>query len=211
MEKELNPYLQALKDKKTTMAAKLTFHQGSINNVSIVAVYSGVGKVNASIAAQILISKFNVDYIIVSGTAGGMAAGVNVFDTVVCTEVICHDTDNDIYTKYHPWMKEPKFYSDAKLISLAKDAAKTLTQAIHFGLSTTGELFVNLEKSEALCIEMENAAVAHVCFVNNIPFLAVRSISDNNVENGQDAINRNFEKASYQSYVLVKEILTNFK
>lgn len=106
MEKELKPYLHDIKDIKMTNAAMLSFHQGTINNVSIVAVYSGVGKVNAAIAAQILIGKFQVDYVIVSGTAGGMTSGVNILDTIVCTEVVCHDTNNDIYTEYHPWMIE---------------------------------------------------------------------------------------------------------
>lgn len=209
-EKELKPYMQDIKDIETTKAARLSFHQGTIDNVCIVAVYSGVGKVNAAIATQVLINKFQVDYVIVSGIAGGMAASFNVFDTIVCTEVICHDTNNEIYTEYHPWMKEPKFYADSELISCAKSVAKNVPQAVHFGLSTTGEIFVNLEKSEALCIEMENVAVAHVCYVNNIPFIAIRSISDNKKERGQEAINKNFDRASYQSYVLVKEIITKF-
>lgn len=210
MEKELKPYLQDIKDIETNTVAMLSFHQGTIGNVSVVAVYSGVGKVNASIATQILIDKFQVDYIIVSGTAGGMAAGINVFDTVVCTEYICHDTNNQIYTEYHPWMKEPKFYADSELISCAKLVAENVPQTVHFGLSTTGEIFINLKNSEALCIEMENIAVAHVCYVNKIPFIAIRSISDNKEEGGQEAINKNFDRASYQSYVLVKEIISEF-
>lgn len=211
MEKELKPYLQDIKDTKITNEAMLSFHEGTINNASIVAVYSGVGKVNAAIAAQILISKFQVNYVFVSGIAGGISSEVNIFDTIVCTEVVCHDTNNEIYTDYHPWMKEPKFYADSKLISCAKIVAKNVSQAVHFGLSTTGEIYVNLEKTEALCIEMENVSVAHVCYVNKIPFIAIRSISDNKKESGQEAINKNFDQASYNSYIFVKEIISELR
>jgi adenosylhomocysteine nucleosidase len=210
MEKELKPYIKDMKNLETSTIAMLSFHQGTINEVPIVAVFSGVGKVNASIATQILIDKFQVDYVIVSGIAGGMASGVDVFDTVVSTECICHDTNNQIYTEYHPWIKEPKFYADNELISCAKLVSKNVPQTVHFGLSTTGEIFINLKSSEALCIEMENMAVAHVCYVNKISFIAVRSISDNKEERGQEVINKNFDRASYQSYVLVKEIISEF-
>lgn len=210
VEKELKPYLQDINDIKTTTVAMLSFHQGTIDNVDVVAVYFGVGKVNAAIAAQILIDRFQVEYIIISGTAGGLKPGINVFDTVVCTEYICHDTNNEIFTDYHPWMKEPKFYADKELISCAEKVSKNVSQEVHFGLSTTGEIFMNLENTEAICVEMENIAVAHVCYVNKIPFIAIRSISDNKEDGGQDAINRSFDKASYQSYNLVKEIISNF-
>lgn len=211
MEKELKPYLQDIKDDKITSIAMLSFHQGTIDNIDVVAVYSGVGKVNAAIAAQLLIAKFNVDYVIISGIAGGMKSEIKIFDTVVCTEYVCHDTNNEIFTDYHPWMKEPKFYADKELILCAKQVAKNVSQDVHFELSTTGEIFVNLENSKAHCIEMENIAVAHVCYVYKVPFIAIRSISDNDEDGGQDAINRNFDKAAYQSYALVKEIISNFK
>jgi len=89
VEKELSPYLNDIINLKLTKMAMLTFYEGKINEVPVAAVYSGVGKINAAIAAQILIDKFEVDFIIVSGTAGGIAPDINVFDTVVCMNDCC--------------------------------------------------------------------------------------------------------------------------
>lgn len=60
---------------------------------------------------------------------------------------------------------------------------------------------------DALCIDMETAAAAHTCYLNKVPFVEIRSISDNNKESGQEAINRNYEKAAYQSYQFVYTML----
>jgi len=196
-----------MKNIQTTKTAMLTFDEGTIDRVPIVAVYSGVGKVNAAIAAQILISQYEAEYVIISGIAGGMGKDVAIFDTVVCTEFVCHDTNNEIYTEYHPWLQEPKFYADKELLLCARAVAGNGPQRVHFGQSTTGEIFINLENSDALCIEMENIAAAHVCYVNDIPFIAIRSISDNNKENGQEVIDKNFDRASYQSFLIVKEMI----
>jgi adenosylhomocysteine nucleosidase len=206
MERELIPFLNNIENSVVSKVAMLTFHEGTIENISVVAVYSGVGKVNSAIATQILIDKFEVECIIFSGIAGGLAADINTFDTVVCTKVVCHDTNNEIFTDYHPWMPEPCFYADDELIELAEAVVNSVPQKVYFGPTTTGEIYVNLESSEALCIDMETIAVAHVCYVNFIPFIAIRSISDNSKEHGQEVINKNFDKASLHSYLFVVEM-----
>lgn len=206
-EKEIRPFLDEMKNIQKANTAMLSFQEGTIDSVPVIAVYSGVGKINAAIAAQILISQYEAEYIFISGIAGGMGKDVAIFDTVVCTEFVCHDTNNEIYTEYHPWLNEPKFYADKELVLCARAVAENVPQRVHFGLSTTGESFINLENSDDLCIEMENIAAAHVCYVNHIPFIAIRSISDNNQENGQEVIDKNFDRASYQSFLIVKEMI----
>lgn len=135
---------------------------------------------------------------------------VRIFDTVVCTAFSFHDTDNEIYTDF-PVMEEPVFYADDGLVALAKEAAGKTERKIHFGFATTGDRYMEPIYPNAICIDMETAAVTHACYLNEIPFIAVRSISDNNNEAGQEAINRNYEKAVQQSYQFVSEMLEEIR
>jgi len=189
--KELNPYFSVIQNMKVDEYAMHSFYTGEIGGIEVVAAYSGCGKINASITAQILIDKYQVDAIIFSGIAGGMKQEIEVFDTVVCIASAFHDTDNEIYTDF-PVMDKPVFYADERLISLARKAAEKMERKIYFGLATTGDKFVEPIHPDALCIDMETAAMAHTCYLNRVPFIAIRSISDNNKEAGQEAINKNY-------------------
>lgn len=212
--KELSPYFSIIQNKKQTKYAMHSFYTGKIADAEVAAVYSGCGKINASITAQLLIDRYQVDAIIFSGIAGGMKEEIEVFDTVVCTASTFHDTDNEIYTDF-PVMDEPIFYSDRNLVSLARKAAEGIGRKIHFGLATTGDRYVEPVHPDALCIDMETAAAAHTCCLNQVPFVAIRSISDNNKEAGQEAINRNYDKAAYQScqfvYTMLQDIYTDVR
>lgn len=209
-EKEVMPYITHLSNIKTTECGMRTFYSGKMNNVNVVAVFSGCGKINAAITAQQLIDRYKVDTIIFSGIAGGMTKETNIFDTVVCIASEFHDTNNEIYSDF-PIMEKPIFYSDEHLCEIAKDAATWASWKIHFGLATTGDIFTDNINPDALCIDMETAAAAHTCYMCKIPFIAVRSISDNNIDKGQEAIDRNFDKAAYQSYCFVNIMLTLMK
>lgn len=204
--KEVNPYLSTIEIKKASVYAMHYFCNGLIAGTEVVVVYSGCGKINASITAQLLIDRYQVDAVIFSGIAGGMKKEIEVFDTVVCIASAFHDTDNEIYTDF-PVMDEPIFYADEHLVSLAKKAAEGMERKIFFGLATTGDRYVEPVHPDALCIDMETAAVAHTCYLNKVPFVAIRSISDNNKESGQEAIIRNYEKAAYRSCQFVNAML----
>lgn len=130
--RELAPYLSVMQIRETDECAMHSFHNGTIKDVCTTVVYSGCGKINASITAQLLIDRYDVDAIIFSGIAGGMKKEVQVFDTVVCTASAFHDTDNEIYTDF-PVMKEPVFYSDDRLTARAKEAAGRIGRKIHLG------------------------------------------------------------------------------
>lgn len=206
-EKEVVPFIQNMQNVSTTEYAMHTFYSGNIKGVDIVAVFSGCGKINAAITAQQLIDRYEVDTIIFSGIAGGLTEDTDVFDTVVCTASDFRDTNNEIYSDF-PVMKEPIFYADEHLCEIARNASKQTDWTIHFGLATTGDIFTDNINPDAICIDMETAAAAHTCYTCNVPFIAIRSISDNNIDQGQEAINRNFDKAAYQSYRFVEAMLS---
>jgi len=154
-----------------------------------------------------MIDQYSVDTILLSGIAGGLKTSTKIFDTVVCIASEFRDTDIDIYSDF-PVLESPVFQADSHLIDLAQQAAKAADWPVHFGLTTTGDIFTDRISPNALCIDMETAAVAHVCYMNRVPFLAIRTISDNTADNGQDVIERNFDRAAYRSYRFVMKILS---
>lgn len=211
---ELAPFLEHMKGQQITEKAMLKFHTGTINHVNVSAVYSGVCKVNAAIAAQLLIDMFHVDLIINAGTAGGMKEGVQLFDTVISERVIYHDVADDILTDFHPWLKSNYFLADQELCAIARAYSRTSKHPVLFGTMVTGEQFIEDEKREEinqkfdpLSTDMETAGVAHVCYVNRIPFLAVRTITDTVTHQGIETFDQNCETASEISAEIVLGIL----
>lgn len=211
---ELAPFLEHMKGQQITEKAMLKFHTGTINHVNVSAVYSGVCKVNAAIAAQLLIDMFHVDLIINAGTAGGMKEGVQLFDTVISERVIYHDVADDILTDFHPWLKSNYFLADQELCAIARAYSQTSKHPVLFGTMVTGEQFIEDEKREEinrkfdpLSTDMETAGVAHVCYVNRIPFLAVRTITDTVTHQGIETFDQNCEAASEISAEIVLGIL----
>ena len=211
---ELAPFLEHMKGQQITEKAMLKFHTGTINHVNVAAVYSGVCKVNAAIAAQLLIDMFHVDLIINAGTAGGMKEGVQLFDTVISERVIYHDVADDILTDFHPWLKSNYFLADQELCAIARAYSRTSKHPVLFGTMVTGEQFIEDEKREEinqkfdpLSTDMETAGVGHVCYVNRIPFLAVRTITDTVTHQGIETFDQNCEAASEISAEIVLGIL----
>lgn len=200
---ELAPFLKEMEVARNTEKAMLKFYEGTIRQIPVAAVYSGVCRVNAAIAAELLIERFGVDAVINAGTAGGIDPRVKLFDTVVAERSVYHDMAEDILTEFHPWMPSVYFPSDGELLSAAKKYAKTTQWPIWFGTIATGEMFVGEKSRERLCqvyaplaVDMETAGAAHVCYVNGVPFLAVRSVTDTTEGSRAAAFEENCEKAS---------------
>ena len=122
---ELEPFFSYLENSTITENAMLKFHYGPNFGSSIIAVYSGVCKVNAAIAAQVLIDTFHVDAIINGGTAGGMDKKVQLLDTVISERMIYHDMTEDILTEFHPWLEHNYFEADKNLLEAAKKYQRT--------------------------------------------------------------------------------------
>lgn len=208
---ELAPFLPLIKNCKITEKAMLKFYEGQINGMEIVALFSGVCKVNAAIASQNLIDCFHIDMIINSGTAGGIHPDLKVFDTVISTKVCYHDVNPDILTEFHPWMKSVFFESDPGLIELSRLAAGKirLPGKVVWGCMATGESFItNKERKRIqaefspLTVDMETAAIAHCCYVNKIPFISIRCITDTASHSGTE----NFEANCSQASIIAKEL-----
>ena len=211
---ELEPFFKYLQSPEVIEKAMLKFYAGHIMKTEIVTLYSGVCKVNAAIAAQLLIDYFNVDGIINAGTAGGIDEKIQILDTVVSDRTAYHDMSEDILTEFHPWLKENYFRSDREMYSAAKKYSYSSDYPIVFGTMVTGEQFIEDErraeisrKYSPLSVDMETAAVAHVCYVNSIPFLSVRTITDTADRKGAKNFELNCKAASERSAEIVTGIL----
>ena len=204
-DEEFAPFLPIIRNCKVTERAMLKFYEGQIDGIEVVVLFSGVCKVNAAIASQLLIDVFGVDIIINSGTAGGMNPNLEIFDTVISTEVCYHDVAPDILTEFHPWMKSIYFEADRELIDLSKTAVNKIRLAgkVIWGRMVTGESFITDEGRQKiydefapLTVDMETASIAHVCHVNRIPFISIRCVTDTATHSGIDNFEENCTRAS---------------
>lgn len=208
---EVAPFLPIIEECKVSEKAMLKFYEGKINGISVVALFSGVCKVNAAIAAQILIDVYGIDIMINAGTAGGMNPKLEIFDSVISTEVAYHDVASDILTEFHPWLESVYFKSDQELLDLTHKAIDKieLEGNVYWGRMVTGEVFIEDERRKKineqfapLTVDMETASIAHVCYVNGIPFISIRSITDTAAHSGAEHFEENCEKAS----IIAKDI-----
>lgn len=217
---ELEPFLNHIQNCHATEKAMLKFYEGEINNISVVALYSGVCKVNAAVAAQILIDSYHVNTIISAGTAGGMEKTIKIFDTVISTQLAYHDVADDILVEFHPWLPSIYFNADEKLLAAAKKIVQNqaVNHPVIFGKMVTGESFIDKNMREIinkkyapLSVDMESASIAHVCYVNNIPFISIRTITDTASRSGVENFEQNCDKASIISKDIVLAVLEELK
>lgn len=191
MHEELSAVLDLMPDEHKQVAAGREFWIGHLHGQDVVAVLSRIGKVAAATTAAVLIERFEVDRIVFTGVAGGLAPGVNRGDVVVADAFMQHDMDaSPIFPKYElPLYGLDRFATDARLtadLEAAVQRALPGTQ-LHRGLVASGDRFVSTTAEsralqaalpEALAVEMEGAAIAQVCHDFDIPFAAVRTVSD---------------------------------
>ncbi len=190
MEEEITLVKEVMSDISVLEFAGLVFYTGKINDTSLVVVRSGIGKVNAAMCTQILIDKFDVECIINIGVAGAIADDLAIGDIVISTELIEHDFDVTAFGHKKgiiPRMDTSVFMADIDLIEKAMMAARDLDGVfVKKGIIVSGDIFVSsVELKDTLqtdfkadCAEMEGAAIAHVCLLNKMPFLVIRSMSD---------------------------------
>jgi len=201
-------------DKMLEMAG-MSFYAGSLRNVEVVVVTCGIGKVNAAICTQILINKFNVSSVINTGVSGGLNEKLKIGDLVIATDCIEHDFDVTIFG-YElgtiPRQADSVYKADQYLSEMAYKAGKNFSDhEVHRGRIVSGDQFVSsVEKKQflidtfnAYTTEMESAAIAHTCYLNQCPFAIIRAISDQ--ANGEAP--ENFDEFSQHAAIISNKIV----
>ena len=175
-------------DKEYDRLSELVGPEKKLVGNDIILSHCGIGKVNAAVGALRMIREERPDCILSSGCAGGLGLGVNVMDLVVGTQLAYHDVwcgegNEDGQVQGLP----ARFEADGRLVAAAKALQQNETQQIHAGLIVSGDRFVTDPAEEeailtrfpaALAVDMESAAIAQVCYLENVPFLSLRIISD---------------------------------
>lgn len=220
MEIEVAALKEQMENVTRTEKASMEFHQGILNGKEVVIVRSGIGKVNAAVCTQILVDDFQVEAVINTGIAGSLKNEINIGDIVVSSDAVQHDMDARKfgYPKGQiPQMEVFSFVADAALRETAVKACRKVNREISVfeGRIVSGDQFVAdadvkdelIREFAGCCTEMEGAAIAQAAYLNKIPFVVLRAISDK-ADNSATMDYPTFEKNAAQHCVnLVGEML----
>lgn len=208
MELEVEELKSLLQDVKVTSRAGMDFYQGSLGGAQVVIVRCGIGKVNAALCVQILADVFHVTHVINTGVAGSLNAVLDIGDILISVDAVHHDMDVSplgYAPGIVPQMAESFFKADERLVNLAWDVCQEVNPDVSVlkGRVVSGDQFIaKKEVKERLintfhgdCAEMEGAAIAHGCYLNQIPFAIIRAISDK-ADDSAEMDYPTFEKAA---------------
>ena len=190
MDVEVATRKEKMVNKTEKTIAGSVYCQGLLENLPVVVVQCGVGKVNAALCVQVLCDCFSVTHLVNTGVAGSLDAKLDIGDFVISKDAIYHDFDCHALNYpigQVPGLQVRAFPADSMLVELAYSAATGLWPG-HAAIGTvaSGDQFVcDKEQKNAIvantggmCTEMEGAAIAHVAWRNQIPFVVIRAISD---------------------------------
>lgn len=191
MEEEVELLKEKMTDTVIIEKAGMKFVKGTLKGQTAVVVRSGIGKVNAGICTQILADEFQVEAVINTGIAGSLKAEINIGDIVLSTDTMQHDVDAREFgyqLGQIPRMETLTFLADEKLRKVAKEVCEEVNPDIQVfeGRVASGDQFVAdketkekiIENTQAYCTEMEGAAIGQAAYLNKIPYLVIRAISD---------------------------------
>jgi len=215
MRKELDLLLPLLNDSEDSRMGGFEFHRGKMGRHDVMVMQCGIGKVNAAMGTLMLVNHFAPNYVINSGVAGGADLSVNVMDVVAGARVAYHDVWCGPESELGQVQGLPLYFEGAKrLLDLVPDR-----DDIHKGLICSGDQFIDKKEDvnrikgnfpEALAVDMESGAIAQVCFLSKVPFLALRVISDSpgaSHDNTKQYLDF-WSDAPQESFALLKDIIS---
>lgn len=199
----------------------LDFFEGKINETEVVLVECGIGKVNAGRTTQIMIDKFEVESIINIGVAGAIDRELDITDVVICDKVVQHDFDITAFghEKGHIPGMGIYAYADEKLVEdctkVMKEIGTNKDYKVKIGPIASGDIFCTSRdmadkigmKFKALCVEMEGAAIGQVCFLDKVPFIVIRTISDSPNGNNNVTFDKCLQIAAKRGAEFIKKLL----
>jgi len=185
MSSEMDMLKNEMTEIEETTDNGFTFVTGRIGASTVTAMRSGIGKVNAAVGAMTLIENFRPDAVINTGIAGGTGNGAGVLDVVVGTEVAYYDVWCGPGLPLGQVQGMPDTFScDGSVFRLDKVSG---LKGVKCGLIASGDRFISTVddlrrvldvRPTAIAVDMESAAIAQVCHIRRVPFLALRVVSD---------------------------------
>ncbi|MCP1102463.1 adenosylhomocysteine nucleosidase [Aequitasia blattaphilus] len=206
MEEEVAALIGEMKEISSKEKASMIFYTGKLMDQEVVIVRSGIGKVNAGICTQILVDEYQVESVINTGIAGSLDPDINIGDIVISSDAVQHDMDATGfgYEKGQiPRMDTKEFTADRELGKRMKVVNEEVNPDIQtfMGRIASGDQFIAdgkikndiIEEFQAKCVEMEGGAIAQVAYLNHIPYVIIRAISDK-ADNSAEVDYPTFEK-----------------
>ncbi len=220
MELEVESLKSEMSVSRIEKKAGMDFYEGTLNGTSVVVVQCGIGKVNAALCVQLLADLFQVTHIINTGVAGSLNASLDIGDILISVDALQHDMDVTIFGYQPgevPQMGFREFKADERMAELARSACEKVNPDIHVipGRVVSGDQFISskevkqrlIQQFAGDCAEMEGAAIAHGAYLNGIPFVIIRAISDK-ADDSSEMDYPTFEAAAAKhSAALVKEMI----
>ncbi len=198
MEMEISGIKELMTDVKVTRHIMTDFYEGYLQGVEVVVAKCGVGKVNSAICASVMSLKYNPFVIINPGVAGGVGKGVLIGDLVIASSCVEHDMDTSlagdpvsmVSLGGENLINIPCSQKYSKMF--LEEAKKIYEGNVFYNVIVSGDQFIAdpvkvmgfKENYDAFACDMESASIAHTCYMSNVPFVALRSISDNANESG---------------------------
>lgn len=217
MGSELEMLLPIVEDIKENTINGYTIRQGRMGDNEVALMQTGIGKVNAAVGAISLIDSFAPDLIVNTGIAGGTGQGAGILDVVIADRVGYHDVYCGPGNARGQVQGLPELFEcrGAELVNL--DAVSD-NPAVKRGLIASGDLFVSTPnelkavlavRPEAIAVDMESGAIAQVCCLKDIPFLAIRVVSDTpGVDNHHEQYSEFFSIAPRSTFEVVRALLS---
>ncbi|CBK73410.1 5'-methylthioadenosine/S-adenosylhomocysteine nucleosidase [Butyrivibrio fibrisolvens 16/4] len=220
MQMEIENLKPSIKNPVLETISGATFIKGQINGIDVVAAVSGVGKVFAAVCTEIMVLHFGVDHIINIGVAGTLVKDLKVLDVAVAESAVQHDMNTSALGDpigLISGINVVNFESDKKLTQIVCDVLKDKGINYQTGVIASGDMFVDTDKQRdrirqsfnAIACEMEGGSIAHVCYINNVPFTLIRSISDG--DGSAMDYNTFAGKAAEQSISIVLDVIKRLK
>ncbi len=220
MEEEVNIIKGLMQDVTINTIASMDFCEGKLKEKEVIVVRCGIGKVNAAICTQILADRYQVEAVINTGVAGSLRNEIDIADIVLSTDALQHDMDATGFgygLGVIPRMEQSIFVADERLVSLAKKVCQNVIPevGVHIGRVVSGDQFISdgdkkswlVENFQGYCTEMEGAAIAQAAYLNQLPFLIIRAISDKADQSAEMAYSEFEELAISHTVKLLQDMI----
>lgn len=195
---------------------RFTFWEGVLYGQEVALAQCGIGKVNAAIVTQLLLDRFGAEQVVNTGIAGAMHEQLKVLDVVVSRELVYHDYEMRFLRDYVPFLE--KIEASPALVEQAVEAFEAIdhgSSCCFAGRIATGDQFVEsrqvkesiVERFHPMCVEMEGAAIGHVCAAAQVPFVVIRTMSDSADDSAGISFDEFKEIASRRSADIVRQML----
>lgn len=215
LDEELRLIVDAMVTERKEKTYGVDFHIGTIGKTKVVAVCCSIGTINAAACASVLIREFGAEAVVNVGVAGSTCPELKILDVVLSSDVAFHDAQLEIIEKYYPF--KSSFPADSDLLVLAQESIAAMNAEFRckVGRIVSGDVFVSdpavkqdiIDRCNPLCVEMEGAAIGQIAYMNGVPFLVIRTLSDNAGDGAEEHYDNFLERAAHNSANIILGML----